>query len=239
DDALLHLRLEAENIGLVLLQTRGDIDAILAAERVLFEHRAHWLVNEILLQMARTLRRYELSARSFFALAGDGSCFAGSFLELALASDRIYALDDPSRPVEMAVGPLSGGLLPMSNGLSRLQSRFLADPDHAARLAAEQPRVSAAEADELGLVTVLGDEFDFEDDTRIAIEERASLSPDALTGMEASLRFAGPETCDSKIFGRLSAWQNWIFIRPNATGDSGALTRFGKPEPAHFDWRRT
>jgi benzoyl-CoA-dihydrodiol lyase len=127
----------------------------------------------------------------------------------------------------------------MSNGLTRLQSRFQADPEHAARLAQERPRVASADADELGLVTVLGDEFDFEDDTRIAIEERVSLSPDALTGMEASLRFAGPETCDSKIFGRLSAWQNWIFIRPNATGEEGALTRFGQPEQAHFDWRRT
>ncbi len=179
-----------------------------------------------------------------FALAGAGSCFAGTFLELALAGDRIYMLDagpsgEGENVVEMAIGPLSDGLLPMSNGLTRLHSRFLADPDHATRLAKEQPRVDATDADELGLVTVLGDEFDFEDDTRIAIEERASLSPDALTGMEASLRFAGAETCDSKIFGRLSAWQNWIFIRPNATGAEGALTRFGQPEQASFDWRRT
>jgi benzoyl-CoA-dihydrodiol lyase len=164
---------------------------------------------------------------------------AGSLLELALASDRTYMLDDLARPVEMAVGPLSAGALPMSNGLTRLQSRFLSDPDHAARLAIEQPRVDAQGAGEIGLVSVLSDEFDFDDDLRIAIEERASLSPDALTGMEASLRFAGAETCDSKIFGRLSAWQNWIFIRPNATGEEGALTRYGQPEQPRFDWRRT
>ena len=239
DDALLHLRLEREECGLIVLRTRGDIDAILDAEKNLFANKDHWLVNEIIQQIARTLRRYELTARSLFALAGAGSCFAGTFLELAITSDRIYMLDDPDNAVEMAVGPLSDGILPMSNGLTRLQSRFLADPDHAAKLAKEQPRVDAPDADELGLVTVLGDEFDFEDDARIAIEERASLSPDALTGMEASLRFAGAETCDSKIFGRLSAWQNWIFIRPNATGEEGALTRFGQPEQASFDWRRT
>ncbi len=239
DDALLHLRLEREEFGLIVLHTRGDIDAILDAEKNLFANKDHWLVNEIIQQIARTLRRYELTARSLFALADAGSCFAGTFLELAITSDRIYMLDDPDNAVEMAVGPLSDGILPMSNGLTRLQSRFLADPDHAAKLAKEQPRVDAPDADELGLVTVLGDEFDFEDDARIAIEERASLSPDALTGMEASLRFAGAETCDSKIFGRLSAWQNWIFIRPNATGEEGALTRFGQPEQASFDWRRT
>jgi benzoyl-CoA-dihydrodiol lyase len=239
DDALLHLRFEQEEIGLIVLRTRGDLDAILEVERTLVAHQDDWFVHEIIAQIARVMRRYELSARSLFALADAHSCLGGSFLELALASDRIYMLNDPDNPVEVAVGPLSDGLLPMSNGLTRLQSRFLADPEHAARLAKEMPRVDAADADELGLVTVLGDEFDFEDDTRIAIEERASLSPDALTGMEASLRFAGAETCDSKIFGRLSAWQNWIFIRPNATGAEGALTRFGQPEQARFDWRRT
>jgi benzoyl-CoA-dihydrodiol lyase len=156
-----------------------------------------------------------------------------------LAGDRIYALDDPDHPVELAVGPLAAGLLPMSNGLTRLQSRFLADPAHAEELAASQPRVPAAEADELGLVTVLADDIDWDDEVRLALEERASLSPDALTGMEASLRFGGAETCDSKIYGRLSAWQNWIFIRPNAVGDEGALVCYGKPESARFDWRRT
>jgi len=242
DNALLHLRFDHELNGLVLLKTAGGkdgIDAILAAEKNLAQHRGDWLVNEILLQMARVLRRYELSARSLFALVEGGSCFAGSFLELALGGDRIYMLDDPEDPVEMAVGPLSNGILPMSNGLTRLQSRFLKNPEQAHKVATEQPRAGTEEADELGLVTALIDELDWEDDVRIAIEERASLSPDALTGMEASLRFGGAETCDSKIFGRLSAWQNWIFTRPNATGEDGALTRYGQPEPARFDWRRT
>lgn len=239
DNALCQLRFGEQECGVVVLKTRGDIDALLAVEQSLVDHRDHWLVNEIVLFLARTLRRYELTARSFFALAEAESCFAGLFLELALAGDRIYALDDPDHPVEMAVGPLAGGELPMSNGLSRLQSRFLADPEHAAKLAAERPRVETAEADELGLVTVLADDIDWDDEVRIALEERASLSPDALTGMEASLRFGGAETCDSKIYGRLTAWQNWIFNRPNAVGEEGALVCYGKPESARFDWRRT
>jgi len=148
-------------------------------------------------------------------------------------------LDNPEHPVELAVGPLSDGHLVMINGLSRLQSHFLADPELAARLAREMPRMDAREADDQGLATFLVEDLDWEDDVRIAIEERASLSPDALTGMEASLRFGGAETCESKIFGRLSAWQNWIFIRPNATGERGALASYGKPEAASFDWRRT
>ena len=239
DDALLRLRFEHEELGLIILRTRGNPEAILAVEKTLVAESGHWFVNEILLQIARVVRRYELTGRSLFAVADAGSCFAGTFLELAVASDRVYALDDPDNPVEFAVGPLSNGTLPMANGLTRLRSRFLGDPDHATKLAIEQPRVDAQGADELGLVSVLSDEFDFADDVRIAIEERASLSPDALTGMEASLRFAGAETCDSKIFGRLSAWQNWIFTRPNATGAEGALTRYGQPEQASFNWSRT
>jgi len=239
DDAILRLRLEHPKVGLVLLRTEGSIDAVLAVERDLAAHRQHWLVREIVAQMARVLRRYELTAKSFFALADQGSCFAGTLLELALAGDRIYALDTPETPVELAVGPLSAGDLPMSHGLSRLHSRFLRTPEHALRLAAEMPRLDAAAANDEGLVTVLADAIDWDDEVRLAIEERLSLSPDALTGMEASLRFGGAETCDSKIFGRLSAWQNWIFIRPNAAGPEGALTRYGQPEPARFDWSRT
>ncbi|MEM7204934.1 MAG: 2,3-epoxybenzoyl-CoA dihydrolase [Planctomycetota bacterium] len=239
DDALLQLRFGYADCGLVLLHTRGKIDDLLAVEENLNAHADHGLVREILLFMARTLRRYELTARSFFALADAESCFAGAFLELALAGDRVYALDDPDRPVEFAVGPLSDGALPMSNGITRLHSRFLANPEHAAKLATERPRVDAAGADELGFVTVLADDIDWDDEVRIGIEERASLSPDALTGMEASLRFAGAETCDSKIFGRLTAWQNWIFSRPNAIGEEGALVSYGKPETARFDWNRT
>ncbi len=239
DDAICQLRFGYPEIGVILLETRGDQAAILAAEEGLVASQDSWLAREIQFLLARVLRRFELTARSLFALADQGSAFAGIFLELALASDRIYVLDDPDKPVEMAVGPLSDGQLPMSNGLTRLQSRFLADPDAAALLAREKPRMTAVEADERGLATFLVEDLDWEDDVRIAIEERASLSPDALTGMEASLRFGGAETCDSKIFGRLSAWQNWIFIRPNATGERGALASYGKPEAARFDWRRT
>ena len=239
DRAMCQIRFGQSECGLILLETRGDMNALLAVEQMLADHQDHWLVKETTLFIARTLRRYEMTSRSFFAIAGAESCFGGLFLEMALGGDRIYALDDPDNPVELAIGPLSNGLLPMANGLTRLQSRFLADPDHAAKLAAERPRVSSEDANELGLVTVLADDIDWDDEVRIAIEERASLSPDALTGMEASLRFGGAETCESKIYGRLSAWQNWIFIRPNAVGDDGALVCYGKPETARFDWRRT
>ncbi|MBM4060227.1 MAG: benzoyl-CoA-dihydrodiol lyase [Planctomycetes bacterium] len=237
DDALLQLRFDHEQVGLLVLQTRGDRQALLQVEKDLLAHRSHWLCSEILLQMARTLRRFDLMSRSMYALVDEESCCAGAFLELALACDRIYALDDDA--VAFAVGPLSQGALPMSHGQTRLLNRFLARPEHASKLAAEMPALAAAEADEQGLCTYLLDPVDWADDVRIALEERASLSPDALTGMEASLRFCGAENCDSKIFGRLSAWQNWIFTRPNATGDEGALTRYGAPESAKFDWRRT
>jgi len=237
DDALLQLRFDHEEIGLIVLKTRGDRNALLAVEKDLFANRTHWLCNEILAQMARTLRRWDLMARSMYALVDAEACCAGAFFELAIGADRVYLLDDDQ--VAVAIGPLSNGLLPMSHGHTRLQNRFLAQPEHASKLAAEQPTLPAMEADEQGLCTYLLDPVDWQDDVRIALEERASLSPDALTGMEASLRFAGAENCDSKIFGRLSAWQNWIFTRPNATGEEGALTRYGAPESARFDWRRT
>ncbi len=239
DDALCHLRFEHETLGVVTLHTRGEAGALLEVEEALFEHRDDWLVREILNLQARVLRRFELTARSLYALAEAESCFAGVFLELALACDRFYVLDDPERPVRLAVGPLSGGLLPMSNGLTRLQSRFLGDPERAARIASSRPTFDPGEAEAEGIATFVFDDIDWKDEIRIAVEERASLSPDALTGLEASLRFGGAETCDSKIFGRLSAWQNWIFTRPNATGEEGALVRYGQPEPARFDWRRT
>ncbi len=244
DDAILQLRFCFEEIGLVLLSTRGSIDVILEVEKTLVPNRTtdpgeQWLVDEIRFFIARVLRRYELTAKSLFALVDRDSAFGGILYELALAGDRIYMIDDPDKPVTIAIGPLSAGFLPMSNDLTRLESRFLASPEHARKLAAEMPKLEGPEADELGLVTVLVEDLDWEDDVRIAIEERASLSPDALTGMEASLRFGGAETCDSKIFGRLSAWQNWIFTRPNATGEEGALVRYGQPEDARFDWRRT
>ncbi|MCC6672137.1 MAG: benzoyl-CoA-dihydrodiol lyase [Planctomycetes bacterium] len=239
DDALLQLRFGHETVGVVRVQTRGDADAVLAVEKDLLAQRQHWLVNEIVLHMARVLRRLDLTARSLFAIVDAESCFTGALFEAALACDRIYMLDDAAGKVQVAIGPLANGALPMSHGLTRLQCRFLANPAHAARLALEQPRYDARSADEHGLVSVLADDIDWADTVRMAIEERASLSPDALTGMEASLRFGGPETCDSKIFARLSAWQNWIFTRPNATGDEGALVSYGKPTKARFDWRRT
>jgi benzoyl-CoA-dihydrodiol lyase len=237
DDALLQLRFDHEQVGLLVLKTRGDRAALLQVEQDLFANRSHWLCNEILLQMARTLRRWDLMARSMYALVDADACCAGAFFEMTIGCDRVYALDDDK--VQFVVGPLSNGALPMSHGHTRLQNRFLAQPEHGQKLAAEMPTFTAQEADEQGLCTYLLDPVDWDDDVRIALEERASLSPDALTGMEASLRFAGSENCDSKIFGRLSAWQNWIFTRPNATGDEGALTRYGAPESAKFDWRRT
>ncbi|MFK7931224.1 MAG: 2,3-epoxybenzoyl-CoA dihydrolase [Myxococcota bacterium] len=239
DDAVCQLRFGFEEVGLIVLHTRGAAGELLQLEKDLVANKEHWLCNEILLLWARVCRRWDLNARSMFYLADRESCTAGVFLELAMACDRIYLIDDPDSPVTTSVGPLSDGLLPMSNGLTRLQNRFLATPEQGAKLAKEQPALDPAAADEAGLCTFLVEDLDWDDDVRIAIEERASLSPDALTGMEASLRFAGAETCDSKIFGRLSAWQNWIFIRPNATGAEGALTRYGAPESARFDWRRT
>ena len=188
--------------------------------------------------MARVLRRVDLTAKSLFALIDEESCFAGSLFELALAADRIYMKNDAARRARIAIGALSGGQLPMPNGLSRLHSRFLSDSTRADRLTAA-PALDAPAALEAGLVTFAPDELDWGEEIRVAIEERLSLSPDALTGMEASLRFGGPETVESKIYGRLSAWQNWIFIRPNATGEHGALKLYGQPERPRFDWRRT
>ena len=239
DDALCRLRFDHEEIGLVLLETAGDVDLVRKWGDFLAANRSDWLVDEIVLYAGRTLRRLDATAKSLFAIAEPGSCFAGLFLEVALAADRIYALDDASRPVHFAVDALNAGVLPMSNRLSRLQSRFLGSPGHAEKIASERPKVDAAGALGIGLVTAAPDEIDWDDEVRVAIEERVSLSPDALTGMEASLRFCGPETMDTKIYGRLSAWQNWIFTRPNATGEQGALTLYGQPERPKFDWRRT
>ncbi|HEX8634907.1 MAG TPA: 2,3-epoxybenzoyl-CoA dihydrolase [Pyrinomonadaceae bacterium] len=239
DDALLHLRMNELEIGLVCTRTEGDIQAVLAADRTLLAHKDHWLAREIILYMARVLRRLDLTAKSFFALIEPGSCFAGNLLELALSADRTYMLNDPETPVEVATSEFNAGALPMSNGLTRLQSRFLAAPEHAGEILAHEGAFDAEAAEEAGLVTFAPDDLDWEDKIRVDIEERTSLSPDALTGMEASLRFAGQETMDTKIFGRLTAWQNWIFQRPNAVGPEGALTNYGKPTQAQFDYKRT
>ena len=237
DDALLHLRVNEPEIGLVCLRTKGSIESVLEVDRVLTQNRDYWLVREIILNMARVLRRLDLTAKSFFAIVEPGACFAGDLLELLLAADRSYMLMDEGSTI--AVSDLNRGAFPMSNGLTRLQSRFLAEPDKVDEIFDDKKIFNTEEAEELGLVTFAPDDLDWEDEIRVAIEERTSLSPDALTGMEASLRFAGPETLDTKIYGRLTAWQNWIFQRPNAVGPEGALTNYGKPTQAHFDYKRT
>jgi benzoyl-CoA-dihydrodiol lyase len=239
DDALCHLRVNELEVGLLLIKTEGEIDRVLDVDSVLERHADDWFVHEVRLQIARVLRRLDLTAKSLFALIEPGSCFAGTLFELALAADRSYMLDDPDRAVEIAVSPLNASAYPMSHGATRLATRFLGDPERAREIAEEPRRYDPQEAEESGLVTIVADDIDYEDEVRLAIEERSSLSPDALTGMEASLRFPGSESCDSKIFGRLSAWQNWIFQRPNAVGDRGALTLYGSPERPTFDYRRT
>lgn len=241
DDALCRLRFHHEEIGLVTIRAEGDPKHLLAADAALLAHRGHWFVNEVILLVARTLRRMEATARSFFAIVDQGTCFVGTLLELALAADRSYMLEDPDGAVTIQASAVSGGAFPTANGLSRLQIRNLATPTRVEEiLAAAQARpLAAPDASELGLVTIVADDIDFPDEVRVAIEERVSLSADALTGMEQNLRYAGAESVETKIFGRLSAWQNWIFIRPNATGPKGALTLYGKPERPQFDPRRT
>lgn len=238
DDALLHLRINHLNIGLVLVRAEGDAQTTLDHDAALLKLRDHWFGHEVLLHMGRVLRRFDLTSRSFFALGDAGTAFAGNLLELALAADRFYLLDDPDNPVSVGLSGLNEAALPMSHGIDRLDARFIGTPELREALRGTQAVLGPEDADEAGLVTVLLDDIDWDDDVRIAIEERASLSPDALTGMEANLRFPGAENADSKIFARLTAWQNWIFIRPNATGPEGALTLYGKPDRPTFDWNR-
>jgi benzoyl-CoA-dihydrodiol lyase len=232
DDALLMLRANHSDVGTVVLKTRGDIAGVIACDETLAARRDHWFIRETLGLLRRTLQRLEVSSRSFFAVIDEGSCFAGSLFELALAADRSYMLAEGPRIVLSA---LNFGGLEMVGGRTRLAARF--NENITSDRFGTAP-LDAAAALDLGLVTFAPDELDWEDEIRLAIEERASLSPDALTGMEANLRFAGPETVATKIFGRLSAWQNWIFSRPNATGERGALKRYGSGERARFDWKR-
>ena len=239
DDALLRLRFNEPTLGTVVVKTRGEPAIALAVDAVLLEHQRHWLVREIVHFIKRTLKRMDLTARSFFALIEPGSCFAGTLFELALAADRSYMLDDPDRATSIALSGMNGGPLTMSNGLTRLATRFLAKPEVVEELLAEAGPFGPAAALEAGLVSFAPDELDWDDEVRLAIEARAALSPDALTGMEANLRFAGPETMETKIFGRLTAWQNWIFIRPNAVGEKGALTSYGSQSRPEFDFGRT
>lgn len=239
DDALLHLRVNEPEIGLVCLRTEGNSDDVLADDKMLAANRDHWFIREILANMARVLRRLDLTAKSFFAIIEPGSCFAGNLLELTLSSDRTYMLNNPDEEIHLMTSELNAGALPMNNGLTRLQSRFLSAPEKVEEVLAHHGSFDTEAAEQAGLVTFAPDDLDWEDEIRLAIEERTSLSPDALTGMEASLRFAGPETMDTKIYGRLTAWQNWIFQRPNAVGPQGALTNYGKPTKAQFDYKRT
>ncbi|MGH7030044.1 MAG: 2,3-epoxybenzoyl-CoA dihydrolase [Stellaceae bacterium] len=235
DDALLLLRANEVEIGTLLLKTRGDLDAVLACDAVMTGHRNHWFVRETIGFLRRTFQRLEVTSRSLFAVIDEGSCFAGSLFELALAADRSYMLMDGPR---IALGPLNFRDLEMVNGRPRLATRF----NEAAASEALQPLtgmpLDAGAALDRGLVTVAPDELDWDDEIRLALEERASLSPDALSGMEANLRFAGAETQATKIFGRLSAWQNWIFSRPNATAEHGALKSYGSGAKPRFDRTR-
>jgi benzoyl-CoA-dihydrodiol lyase len=239
DDALLRLRVNEPEIGTVVIRTEGDRDAVLAIDQTLFAHRSHWLVREIIHFMKRTLKRVDLTARTFFAFIEAGSAFAGSLFELALAADRSYMFHDDNEENVIALSPMNGGPLVMSNGLTRLQTRFLDDEARVVALVAHDGPFNAADAEEAGLVTFAPDEIDWDDEVRLAVEARAAFSPDAMTGLEANLRFAGPETMETKIFGRLTAWQNWIFQRPNAVGEKGALKVYGQQGRPEFDWKRT
>ena len=246
DDALLMLRTNELEIGTWLLKTQGNAECVLAVDAALIQHQSHWFVREVIGMLRRTFARLEVSSRTLFALIEPGSCFAGTLFELALAADRIYMLqteDGAHSPTTQSpslyLSPLNFGAYEMVTHLSRLVSRFYQDDARLHELQTRQGQaLNAAEALALGLVTATPDELDWDDEIRIALEERASLSPDALTGMEANLRFSGQESMESRIFGRLSAWQNWIFIRPNAVGELGALKVYGTGNKAKFNWER-
>jgi benzoyl-CoA-dihydrodiol lyase len=242
EDAILSMRTNELDVGVWLVKTEGDPAAVLAMDEVLLANRDHWLVRETIGLLRRTFSRLDVSSRSLFALVEPGSAFAGSFLELALACDRSYMLvlpDEPSKAPRIAVDSANFGLFPMVTGQSRLGRRFYDEAPalDAVRAKSGEPLDGDA-ALALGLVTSAPDDIDWADEVRIAIEERVSMSPDALTGMEANLRFNGPENMFTRVFGRLTAWQNWIFQRPNAVGDKGALKVYGKGDKAAFDWNR-
>ena len=247
DDALLHLRLNETRIGQLVIQSRGNFEAVAAFDALLHRERGHWLVREVLLFWKRVLKRLDLTARSVFTLIEPGSCFAGFLFELALAADRSYMFEGEAEdgrvggapPPSIQLGELNFGTFPTPNGLSRIATRFLGRKEEIEKLRslAGTP-LEAEEAERAGLVTEILDDLDWVDEVRIALEERASFSPDALTALEANLRFPGPETMESRIFGRLSAWQNWIFQRPNAVGEEGALRLYGTGRRPRFDRER-
>ena len=233
EDAILHLRANEAAIGVILLRTEGNALAVLDYDAFLSQHDSDWLMREIRHYLKRTLKRIDTTPKSFIALIEPGSCFAGTLAELAFAADRSYMLigtrdGDNRKLAAITLGHVNFGLYPMGNGLSRLQTRFLGEPDSIkAAQAKSGVALEAEQADELGLITQAYEAFDWDDELRVMLEGRASFSPDAMTGMEANLRFAGPETMETKIFGRLTAWQNWIFQRPNAIGEQGALKLYG------------
>jgi benzoyl-CoA-dihydrodiol lyase len=233
EDAILHLRANEAEINLIVFKTEGEAAAVLAHDDFLLKADGDWLMREIRHYLKRTLKRIDTTPKSFIALIEPGSCFAGTLAELAFAADRSLMLigtreGDNRPPAAMTLGHVNFGLYPMGNGLSRLQTRFLGEPD-SIKVAQSKSGVAveAEEADRLGLITAAYESFDWDDELRVMLEGRASFSPDAMTGMEANLRFAGPETMETKIFGRLTAWQNWIFQRPNAIGEQGALKLYG------------
>ena len=241
DDAILMLRVNELELGLLLLKTSGDPQAVLSSDAAMLEHQNDWLVRETIGMLRRAFARLDVSSRSLYAIIEPGSCFAGLLLELALVADRSYmlALPEEQESAKVALDDFNFGLLPAVNDRSRLETRFSGDAKHmAGAVEAKGKLLGPEQAMSIGLVTVAPDDLDWEDEVRIAIEERAALSPDALTGMEASLRFPGDETTATKVFGRLSAWQNWVFIRPNSTGENGALKLFGSGKKARFTWER-
>ena len=240
DDAILMLRTNHLDIGIWILKTRGSIEAALAADASLQAHQAHWFVRETLGMLRRTLARLDVTSRTLLALIEPESCFAGTLFEIALAADRSYMLQSEAADApRIALSSMNFGALPANHGLSRLDARFYSEREPVETARTTQGRtLNATEADELGLITAAPDALDWSDEIRIVLEERGSLSPDALTGMEANLRFGPTETMATRVFGRLSAWQNWIFIRPNATGETGALKVFGSGRKAKFNWER-
>ncbi|QEW24841.1 2,3-epoxybenzoyl-CoA dihydrolase [Roseovarius indicus] len=244
DDAILHLRLNEAELGLLIFRTQGDPEAVLAHEKLLLDNKDNWLANEILQYWKRVLKRIDVTSRSLVALVEHGSCFAGVLAELLWAVDRSYMMEDEfegdNRPVAtVTMSDGNFGQYPMGNDLTRLETRFLGQPGHVAELKAKTGEpLEAEDAKEAGLVTFAYDDIDWEDEIRIFMEERASFSPDAMTGMEANLRFAGPETMETRIFGRLTAWQNWIFNRPNAVGEEGALQRYGSGVRGKYNMER-
>jgi benzoyl-CoA-dihydrodiol lyase len=241
DDAILHLRTSELDLGLWLIKTTGDADTVLAIDSFILEHQDNWFVREVLGMMRRTFARLDVSSRSIYAIVEPGSCFAGTLLEFALAADRIYMRDaqETAYVATITLSRMNFGALPMANHLSRLAARFYGDATQVENLRTKiGAKLSPQEALDAGLVTVAPDDLDWEDELRQAIESRAALSPDALTGLEANLRFGATETLETRVFGRLSAWQNWIFIRPNAVGTNGALKVYGTGAPVKFNWER-